>query len=160
MQYAQGTTVGVDRTRAEIEKIICRYGADQFISGFEERRAFIMFRRDGRNVRFILPLPAIDDDCIISTPGGRFRPRGSRQHALEDETRRRWRALLMVIKAKLEAVASGITHFEEEFLAHIILPDGQTVGTWLAPQIATAYANGSMPRNLLALPAPDRNGGE
>ena len=30
----------------------------------------------------------------------------------------------------------GITNFEEEFLAHIVLPNGKgTVGDWLMPQI-------------------------
>jgi hypothetical protein len=36
----------------------------------------------------------------------------------------RWRALALAIKA----VESGIATFEEEFLAHIALPNGSTVG--------------------------------
>jgi hypothetical protein len=61
----------------------------------------------------------------------------------------RWRALALVIKAKLEAVAAGITTVEQEFLAHIVLPDGHTtVGTWMAPQLAAAYDAGTMPALL------------
>jgi hypothetical protein len=57
----------------------------------------------------------------------------------------------LVIKAKLEAVASGITTFEDEFLAHIVMPDGQTVATHIKPRIAQAYETGSM---QALLPAP------
>jgi hypothetical protein len=39
-----------------------------------------------------------------------------------------------------------ITTVEEEFLAHIVLPNGKgTVGDWLMPQIDKAYESGKMP---------------
>jgi hypothetical protein len=43
------------------------------------------------------------------------------------------------VKAKLEAVESGITSFEDEFLAHVMLPNGGTVSDLLRPQLAAAY---------------------
>ena len=63
-------------------------------------------------------------------------------------------ALLLIIRAKLEAVESGITTLESEFLANLVLPDGGTVGDWLAPQIDEAYATGKMPPMLQAATAP------
>jgi hypothetical protein len=40
----------------------------------------------------------------------------------------------------------GITTFEEEFLAHIVLPHGKgTVGGRLMPQIDKAYESDKMP---------------
>lgn len=73
-------------------------------------------------------MPDKTDPRFQMTPGGRRR-RSAEQMLAEYEkaTRQRWRALALVIKAKLEAVASGITEFEQEFLAHIVLPDGRTV---------------------------------
>lgn len=62
--------------------------------------------------------------------------------------RQRWRALALAIKAKLEAVETGIATFEEEFLNYIVLPDGVTVGEFIRPQIETAYATGTMPKML------------
>lgn len=50
---------------------------------------------------------------------------------------------------KLEAVAAGITTFEDEFLAHTLLPNGATVGEWAAPQIEAVYADGG--RHMPAL---------
>ncbi len=63
----------------------------------------------------------------------------------EQACRQRWRALALVIKAKLEAVSAGISVFEDEFLANIVLPDGQLVGQWLRPQLAVSYEGGRMP---------------
>jgi len=53
-------------------------------------------------------------------------------------------------KAKLEAVEAGISVFDEEFLAHIVLPDGRTVGQFMTPQIEEVYAHGRMPTLLPA----------
>ena len=53
--------------------------------------------------------------------------------------------MVLVIKAKLEAVESGITTFENEFLANIVLPDGQIVSDFMLPQIEHCYITGKMP---------------
>lgn len=58
------------------------------------------------------------------------------------------RALLLVIKAKLEAVASGISIFEDEFLANVVLPDGRLVGQEVREKIANAYESREMPQLL------------
>lgn len=59
--------------------------------------------------------------------------------------RQRWRALALVIKAKLEAIESGITTVDAEFLAHLVLPDGRTYGEFALPQIDEVYRSGAMP---------------
>lgn len=61
------------------------------------------------------------------------------------ENRTRWRALLLVIKAKLEAVESNIATFEDEFLAHVLLPNQQTVAEYIGPTVAQIYETGRMP---------------
>lgn len=74
---------------------------------------------------------------------------------LEQAERQRWRALLLVLKAKLEAVESGIAIFESEFLANIVIDRaGHTVGDVLPEQIATIYAGGMAGRLMLG-PAAD-----
>jgi hypothetical protein len=64
----------------------------------------------------------------------------------------RWRALALVIKAKLEAVQQGISTFEDEFLAQTVLPDGNTLSRWIQPQLTSVYATGHMPPLLSAGP--------
>jgi hypothetical protein len=56
----------------------------------------------------------------------------------------------MVVKAKLEAVESGIVTFEDEFLAQTVLPDNRTVGESVAEPIKRAYIEGHV-RPLLQL---------
>lgn len=54
MSYAQGTVVSPEKSRAEIEGLLRKYGADQFVSGWGDNRAVIGFRASGRFVRFTL----------------------------------------------------------------------------------------------------------
>ena len=63
----------------------------------------------------------------------------------EQHRKSRWRALYLVIKAKLEAVDIGITTIEEAFLADTVLPDRRTVAEVMQPQIESAYSTGNMP---------------
>jgi hypothetical protein len=145
-RFAENTQVGADRSRAEIEKTLTRYGADSFCYGWQGDMAVLGFRMANRNVRFTLPMPDKDAAEFRVTPGGRrTRNDAAAYAAWEQATRQRWRALALVVKAKLEAVESGITTFEEEFLAHIVLPGGQTVGDWSMPQLEKAYATGKVP---------------
>lgn len=152
-KYAEQTSVPSDRSRAEIEATLRRYGADQFMYGWDREQALICFRAENRQVRFRLPLPSPADNEIYLTPTGRERSPGQREAAYEQAVRQRWRALALVIKAKLEAVETGITVFEDEFMAHIMLPNGSTVSEWMTPQIAHAYETGQMPSMMPALGA-------
>ncbi len=151
MPYAESTTVSAHNSRAEIEKILQRYGADSFMYGWETDRAMVQFRANERIIRFIVDMPDRDDPEFTNTPTGRMRSIAQTEKAWEQGTRQRWRALALVIKAKLEAVDAGITEFESEFLAHILLPDGTSVGDWVLPAVAEAYESGDMPK---ALPMP------
>ena len=65
------------------------------------------------------------------------------------------RSCCWVIKAKLEAVENEIATFEEEFLAHIVMPNDQTIGTLVTPLIARTYSEGKMPRALLPAAADE-----
>lgn len=53
-----------------------------------------------------------------------------------------------MIKAKLEAVESGISTFDTEFLGHLVLPNGQTVADAVVPRVVEAYETGAMPALL------------
>lgn len=156
MAYAQDTSVSVERSKAEIESTLQRYGAEQFMHGWDQSRAVVQFSMNGKYVRFILPLPDRNDPEFRKTPGGRrTRDDDAAYKAWEQSCRQKWRALNLVIKAKLEAVESGITEFEDEFLAHIMLPNGQTAGQWMRPQIDEAYEVGKMP-DMLAIEGPKK----
>ncbi|WP_321377029.1 hypothetical protein [Trichococcus shcherbakoviae] len=152
--YAASTDVSCDRSRAEIDRIVTKYGATQFMYGWQDQRAVVQFVCNGRHIRFELPLPKRDDPKFSRTPTGRIKKnQGSREAAWEQSCRQRWRALSLVIKAKLEAVQSGITTFDDEFLAHIVLANNQTVGQCILPRLDTAISG-----NVIAglLPPPQK----
>lgn len=147
-RYAANTDVSSDRSRAEIEKTLERYGARQFMYGWDTGRAVVGFIINDRQVRFTLPLPDRDSLEFTRTPTGRARAANQVREAYEQAVRQRWRALNLVIKSKLEAVETGIVGFDAEFLAHLVLPDGQTVGDTIVPSIREAYETNTMPELL------------
>lgn len=145
-RYAENTTVSSGKSRAEIERTLARYGADGFMYGWVDDSAVIAFRMNARHIKFVLPMPDRDDDAFWFTPERQNQRSPSQAEAEYDKAvRQKWRALALAIKAKLEAVESGITEFEDEFMAHIVLPSGETVGNWMRPQIQVAYEQGEMP---------------
>lgn len=126
-RYAAETSVSVERTQSEIRKTLERYGATGFMFGQNRGSGVVGFEMRARRVKFVLPVPEATD---------------RKGQQLE---RQRWRCLLLAVKAKLECVESGISTFEDEFLAHIVLPNGKTVGEAIQPQIAATYRDGQMP---------------
>ena len=149
-RYAESTAVPSGRSRAEIESTLRRYGAGQYAYAWDGNRAMIGFAAHGRQVSFNEPLPDPTSKVFTLTATGRARTAAAAKAAYEQAVRQRWRALALVIKAKLEAVDAGITVFEDEFLAHIVLPDGRTVGDTVRPAVAQAYLTGKVPP-LLAI---------
>lgn len=159
--YAEGTSVPVAKSRAELEAILTRYGAERFGSMTENERALVLFEVKGRRVVFVLPLPKFDDFKTKKTrPGGGYFVKTvnltpeQQAKAYEQGCREKWRALVLVVKAKLEAVRSGITTFEDEFAMHFVMPDGRRLRDTLLPALETTLSSGKLPP-LLGLPAPE-----
>lgn len=128
-RYAEGTDVPVSKTRGEIEALLTKHGAAQILSGIDHQRrsGFVGFTMAGRQFR--IPL--------LSRQDGRNRNP-------DQIEREQWRALLLLIKGKLEYIAAGMTTAETEFLAHVVLPGGSTVGTEIAPRLAEVYGTGEV----------------
>jgi len=160
-KFAENTDVPVERSQAEIQRTIQRYGASSYMSGFQQipkPMALVMFEVNGKRIRFNLPLP---DPAAHEYASKRVnqnspwtpRPANEAAERWEQACRQRWRALLLLIKAKLEAVEARITTFEEEMLSHIVMPDGRTVAESIVPGLQAALeAGGKMPPLLCASP--------
>lgn len=147
-RFAQKTSVPVDRSRAEVERVLQRYGASGFGYSWQRREvpieppplhgaktelreySDIVFDFKGRRIRLDVPMPTEREAGTAAK--------------VEAATRQRWRALLLVLKAKLEAVESGISTLEREFLADIVTEDGRTVGDILVPRITEAVRSGRL----------------
>lgn len=143
-RFAQNTNVSSEKSRNEIERNLNKYGATGFAYGWQGTVAIIGFQMNGRMIRFSLPMP--DKKEYSLTPSGRKRRHQSDiETAWEQGTRQRWRALSLAVKAKLEAVESQITTFEEEFMAHIVVPGGRTLGQIALPKLDETYKSGKLP---------------
>lgn len=147
-RYAENTGISSENRRAEIERTLRRYGAAGFGYAVQGDRAMVEFIKDSRRVRLHLALPDPAGDEFTLTDQGRRRTDTAAAKAYEQAVRQRWAALSLVIKAKLEAVAAGITTLDAEFLAHLMLPDGSTVGERTLPQLDAAYAGAPLPALL------------
>jgi len=155
-RYASETTVSSERSQAEIKSTLQRYGASKYAFFEEDSRSAIIFELSDRRLKFELPLPSrTEDEFIFKTRNGELTkntyPIDQQHKKWEQACRQRWRALALAIKAKLEAVESGITDFEEEFLAHILMPDGRTIGEHIVPQVGQLCSPGALAPLLPAI---------
>ncbi|SFV11893.1 MULTISPECIES: hypothetical protein [unclassified Methylobacterium] len=131
--YAEGTKVPIAQSRAQIETMLRKAGANRIVTMDEALETVVAFMLAGRLIRLRIEIPGDASD--------------QRRRAI-------WRAIGLVVKAKIEAVAQGITTVEQEWLAHIVLPNGRTVGDWIEPQLQVAYDEGRMPTEPLMLEGP------
>jgi hypothetical protein len=149
MRYAAKTQVSANRSRDEIERTLTRYGASGFLYGWQQDMAMLAFTYEGKQIKFLLELP--DKQEFRTTPTGRAR---RNEDAVvkewEQATRQKWRALSLVIKAKLEGIESGISTFEDEFMAWIVTADGKQVRDHVLPRIEEMYRTGKMQKLLPA----------
>ncbi len=148
-KYAEGTSVSIARSRDEIERLLARHKATGFLYGEQGSRAMIAFELEGRRYRMELKYPQRSEYTWgrknqYAESEYRRTP-GQIEAAYEAEKQRLWRGLVLLVKGKLEAVASGIATVESELLAYTVMPDGETVGEWLEPQLNEVYKTGQMP---------------
>jgi hypothetical protein len=167
-RYAEGTSVPMERSRLEAEKTLVRYGANGFAYAWERRtQPFTRHAtwcsiaptktgarctcgaRQGTIERevvilgFKMKLDGAEREVRLEVPMPHEFEAGTKAKA-EAATRQRWRALVLVLKAKLEAVASGISTLETEFLAGIVLPNGMTIGQAVLPRLSEAVSSGRL----------------
>ena len=137
MSYASTTTVSVEKSRAEIDTLLGKHKAShRGIQVNEELgMAQIAFVIQGRKYRLDVPLPKENKMEL--------------RRRYEQECRSRWRAILLMLRAKLELVEIGVSTVEREFLADMVLADGQTMHIALAQAIKRGLETGEAP--ILAL---------
>lgn len=133
MAYAKGTTVSVSSSQQEIAQTLHRYGVVTYSFGARPGEALVEFEMSDFPVRISVPLPAKPPKQMGTSP------QTGRQVNLwtrwEQEVKEAWRALLLLIKANLEAIERGIVTVEQAFLAYLVTNNGRTVGDQLIPEL-------------------------
>jgi hypothetical protein len=148
LAYAENTTVSIERSVSEIVALVKKNGANRIMQVEEPGYIGISFFLNDRLLRFKVNLPGIETIKQYSG-NGRYLNEGQRKARLEQRHMQRARALLLVIKAKMESVESGVETFEEAFLANVVMPNGMTIAEMTVPRIAQAYESGETPPLLL-----------
>lgn len=152
MAYAENTTVPLEKSIAEIISLVKKAGASQIGQMEGEDSFVIIFRLDDRQPRFRVPLPAWDE--MPEYNGRRERlDKVKRQSMAQKAAMQRGRALMLVIKAKLESVESGVETFEQAFLGNVVLADGDTVYERMQRPIALEYQTGKVQPLMIGGPS-------
>lgn len=142
MKYAQYTSITIEKSRTDIELLLSRYGAESFKRGWVEGKEAVQFIMKRKQIRFILPLPEKNDVAFCyNKQSGTKHPEGKALLLWEQACKTAYRALVLSIKAKLATVESGISSFEEEFYANIVLPNNKTVFQNTIHQVESVYKN-------------------
>lgn len=152
-KFAENTTVPVAETRGAIEALLEKHGATKFASMYDEGSAMIGFAMNGRLVKFVIQLPNRTAPEFTKDRRASYRtvPVEEQRKRYDQELRRIWRSLLLVIKAKLESVESEIMTFDQEFMPFIVLADGRTIGETILPRLGEATGSNDVTR-LIAGP--------
>ena len=149
-QYASNTKVSAERSVDEIRRILSKYDADGFVYGENKNPplAFLEFDMKDRRVRFVLPMP--DGSEFQKTPSGLVRAPATAKREWEQAIRQRWRALAIIVKAKLIAVEEGVVEFDQEFAMHFVMGDGRTVYEHMLPMLPEICNTNRLPQLMPA----------
>jgi hypothetical protein len=137
--YAATTKISVEQSKTELQYLLSRYGATH-VGVFADEigaRAVVVFVINDRNYRLEIPMPS------LAEVGGALSDKKSKQKKQptddkmfewakvqwDQACRARWRAVTLLVKAKLEMVRIHASTIEHEFLADMVLPGNVTVAT-------------------------------
>lgn len=156
MSFASGTTVPVVKSRLEIEALLVKHKATTAAAGFDEQRAIVAFTMQGRRIQFTIPLPRRDEPQFVFVKGSNWNKltQAKGDDLFQAACRQKWRALLLALKAKFVALEENLETFDQVFLAHVLLDDGQTV----YEAMTRVSANGGAPLLPAARQLPAKGG--
>lgn len=154
MAYAENTTVPVEKSLNEIVAFIKKSGGARVAQMEDIDALAVQFFLNDRMLRFRVPVPTAESLPKFNNGNNRNIeiPMAQRQKASDAMRRQRARALLLVIKAKLESVESGVETFDEAFLPNIVMSDGCTVWERVGEPLALEYKTGKTAPFLLEGP--------
>lgn len=127
-RYAEGTTVTVESSRGEITGILAKHGVVRMGWFTEPTADVLQFELQGHSYRLTIARPTVEDVRAAHIADGRDWSRvydpASKVNA---EWKRRWRANVLLLKAKLEFADGMTSTVERELLPYMVLADGRTL---------------------------------
>lgn len=120
-RYAEGTSVSVQASMGEITGILTKHGVLRQMWATEPERDTLQFELNGQVYRFRIERPTVDDIYRM------FPNHRDTDAKVAAEWRRRWRASVLLLKAKLEFADGETTTVSRELLPYAMLKDGRTL---------------------------------
>jgi len=112
----------------------------------EERHLAIVAFTMGADYRLEVPLPFVDPrkkGAPDGAPSSWWRMSAAQREAWQAQrVRSRWRAVVLLVKSKLELVEIGASTIEKEFLADLVLPGGGRLHDALAERLVATFNSG------------------
>jgi hypothetical protein len=130
-RYAEGTGVSVESSRGEISGILAKHGVQRMGWFTEPERDVLQFELGGHGYRIEIIRPTVKDIYRM------FPNHRDTDAKVAQEWRRRWRATVLLLKAKLEFADGETSTVERELMPYMLLSDGRT--------LEAAIANGGLP---------------
>lgn len=151
-RYANNTQVSVEKSQAELKRILTRYGADGFMLAERGTQAVVQFAIQKRVIKFALNMPDRDDDLFRLTAYRQtVRSEEAAYKAWEQACRQKWRALCLFVRATLEAVDEGVVDFDEAMMPFTMINGRETFSERYGGDVRKWIEAGSAPTHL-ALP--------
>jgi hypothetical protein len=141
-QYAQSTKVEVLSSQADILKLLAKFGVEKHAFMNDGDSAAVAFTYGGLNYKISVLTPDPEHEAFRYTEAGRARTAEAARSAHVQEIRRRWRSLVLLVKAKLVAVDDDISTFEQEWMPYIMTGTGETLFEAMQVQIEKAKQMG------------------
>lgn len=148
MDYARKTSVSIDSSQQEVNRLLRRAGADKCMNGWDGDCAFVAFVLKDIPIRMKVDMPQKKD--YEQTETGRQRKYNAALLAWEQACRQRMREFCLLLKAKLVAVSIDLRTIEHEFYADICLPakGGATIYECQRDQLQSMMSTGKIPALL------------
>lgn len=120
-RFAEGTKVSVESSRGEISGILAKHGVVRQAWAGEPEGDTLQFELAGHAFRFRIARPTLEEMR-------RAYPNAYDWNAkAEGEWRRRWRANVLLLKAKLEFAEGEASTVVRELMPYALLQDGRTL---------------------------------
>ena len=121
-RYAENTTVSVDSSRGEITGILAKHGVVRMGWWTDAEGDALQFELKGGRYELRMTRPTMAD--VRRMYPNAYDP----AKKIDAEWRRRWRANVLLLKAKLEFADGETSTVERELMPYMLLKDGTTLG--------------------------------
>lgn len=120
-RFAEGTAVSVESSRGEISGILAKHGVVRQAWASEPEGDVLQFELAGHSYRFRIAKPTTTEVWAMYPNAREIAPK------VAGEWRRRWRANVLLLKAKLEFAEGEASTIIRELMPYALLRDGRTL---------------------------------